>query len=385
LEDNVKKVVLSMLSILLVVSLYGCAPAAPTPAPKLEPIYIAIAVPLTGNYAQYGQYFLTSAQIRIDEANAAGGVKGRKLVLESYDDRGDIAEGSNLAQKISDDPKYIAVIGGFTSTSVLASAPIYGKNKIVQMVPAASHQDITKVSQYSWVQSSVATEMRNMFNMVVDGIGSKKIAYIFLNNDSGLSALKLVQGFVAERKDVELVAYQSYNEGQVSDYTPLLSKIKEANPETIMISAQYKDVAAILTQAKQIGFGTTKFANLSTAYSDEFLKLAGSAAEGFYVSTLYFADNPEPGVQSFAKKFKEASGGKTANMFASQAYESASMLVYALEQGATDRASLYDQMLKIKLWKGLTYTAEFTDRVPARVGVSIMVKDGKWVVADFKK
>ena len=167
--------------------------------------------------------------------------------------------------------------------------------------------------------------------------------------------------------------------------TCALPIFKEANPEVVMISAQYKDVAAILTQAKQMGFGETKFANLSTAYSDEFLKLAGATAEGFYVSTLYFADNPDPGVQTFSKKFKEASGGKTANMFASQAYECASLLVYALEQGATDRASLYEQMLKIKEWKGLTYTATFTNRVPARVGVSIMVKDGKWVVADFKK
>ena len=178
----------------------GCAPKEPDPKAiqPADPIYVAIAVPVTGNQALYGEYFCTSAQIKVDEVNAAGGINGRQIVLDVYDDRGDVAEASNLAQKICDDEKYVAVIGGFASTSVLASAPIYGENGMPQMVPAASHMDITKVSDYTWLQASVADEMRNFANMVMDGIGSKKIAYIYLNNDSGLSGLELLKEQVAK-------------------------------------------------------------------------------------------------------------------------------------------------------------------------------------------
>ena len=163
----------------------------------------------------------------------------------------------------------------------------------------------------------------------------------------------------------------------------MLSKLKRAEPETIMISAQYKDVANILKQAKQMDFGDIKFANLSTCYSDEFLTLAGDAAEGFYVSTLYFAENPDENVQKFSKMFFDASGGKTANQFASQAYECMSMLVYAFEQGADTRAEVHEALMEISEWNGLTCTSKYTDRVPEKNGVPIMVKDGKWALAEY--
>lgn len=376
----------AVMALTLCAGLAGCAKEetpATDQAASGEPIYVAIAVPMTGNQALYGEYFTTSAKIKVDEVNAAGGVNGRQIVLDVYDDRGDVAEASNLAQKICDDEKYVAVIGGFASTSVLASAPIYGENAMPQMVPAASHMDITKVSQYTWLQASVADEMRNFSDMVMDGIGSKRVAYIYLNNDSGLSGLELLKDQVSKHPGVELVAAESFNEGQVSDFSPLLSKLKEAQPETIMISAQYKDIANILKQAKQMDFGETKFANLSTCYSDEFLTLAGDDAEGFYVSTLYFAENPDEGVQQFSKLFSEASGGKTANQFASQAYECMSMLVYAFEQGAYTREDVYQALLGIKEWDGLTCTSTYTDRVPEKNGVPIMVKDGKWALAEY--
>ncbi len=381
-----KKALSVLLCVVLVVAICamsGCAQQEESTQQTNDPLYVAMAVPVTGNQAMYGEYFSTAAQIKVDEVNAAGGINGRQIVLEVFDDRGDVAEASNLAQKICDDEKYIAVIGGFASTSVLASAPIYGENGMPQMVPAASHMDITKVSDYTWLQASVADEMRNFFNMVVDGIGSKKIAYIYLNNDSGLSGLELLQGFVEGREDIELVAAESFNEGQVSDFTPLLSKLKQAEPETIMISAQYKDIANILKQAQQMDFGDTTFANLGTCYSDEFLTLAGDAAEGFYVSTLYFADNPDEGVQEFSQLFYEASDGKTANQFASQAYECMSMLVYAFEQGATTREEVQQALLGISEWDGLTCTSKYTDRVPEKEGVPIMVKDGKWALAEY--
>ena len=90
-----------------------------------KPIIIGVAVPLTGEGAQYGQSILNSALMMAEKINEKGGVKGRKIELLPSDDRMDPREAGAVASKLVDNPDVLAVVGHFSSTCSLAACPIY--------------------------------------------------------------------------------------------------------------------------------------------------------------------------------------------------------------------------------------------------------------------
>ena len=97
--------------------------------------------------------------------------------------------------------------------------------------------------------------------------------------------------------------------------------------------------------------------------------------------TIFFADNPDERIQNFTTKYREKYG-ENPNYFVTNAYESLAMIEQALKEGATDRESLYQNLLKIREWDGETGYATFDEnRMVNRDMTVIVVKDGKWIVA----
>lgn len=103
--------------------LIGCSIGGLAGAGRDE-IKIAVVGPMSGDAATYGQDFVRGAQMAAEKINAAGGVDGKKIVIEQFDDRNDTTETANIAQKIGCDPSILASIGHFTSSTVYAAMPI---------------------------------------------------------------------------------------------------------------------------------------------------------------------------------------------------------------------------------------------------------------------
>src|SRR5688500_12239176 len=111
---------------------------------------IAVAGPMSGDAAQYGQDFMRGAELAAEKINAAGGVNGKQIKLVSFDDRNDTTEAANVAQKIATDSSIVASMGPFTSSTVYASMPIYQSNQLPLLVISASDPKITQQGN-EWV------------------------------------------------------------------------------------------------------------------------------------------------------------------------------------------------------------------------------------------
>lgn len=356
---------------------------APASAPaEGEKIYIACGAPFTGDDAQYGNYFKNAINMKVDNINENGGINGRMIQIDYFDDKSTPKESSNIAQMVTSDPKYIAEIGSYNSTCVLAGAPIYQQAGMVQMAPCAGHPDITKANQYLFRnQNSNDVEFSWLADVAVNKLGKKKIAIIHLNNDSGI-VLKDILNTEIPKLGGEVVTIEGYIQGQVSDYSSILTKVKAANPDLVICVTSYNDMGTMLQQAKQLDLSGVEWLSSGMIYSDDFLKLAGDAGEGVYAMTIFFADNPEARIAAFTKEYRERYN-ENPNYFATTAYESMAMIEAALKAGATNRESLYQELLKIKEWDGDTGYATFDDqRMVNRAMTIIKVQDGKWVMAD---
>ena len=347
-----------------------------------EPFYLAVAEPFTGDDAQYGEFCYAGVMIAVNEFNENGGIDGRLIQVDKFDDKNEPKEAANIAQLIGSDEKYLAVIGGMSSPSCLASAPIYEKNQLVQYAPSAGHMDISTY-EYTWVQALGAEVENPLFcKVAAEDLGGKEIALIYLNNDNGIDTVNYFNE-LTDTYNYTMVAAEGYIAGQVRDFTPMLTKIKAANPDILVINAQYSDVAAILRQREQVGLGDIKVLLSSPSYSQDFLDLAGEAAEGVYIISTFTPLDPDPAVQDFCEKFEDMVGQQP-NPFAQQPYECALMFIDCLKNGAQTRDDIYQMMCDMTYWEGATYSAEIVEHRPVRDQLNIIqVKNGEFVYADL--
>ena len=353
---------------------------------KSEEYTIALIAPFTGDAAQYGEAFKTGVTVACNEVNAAGGINGINLNLEVFDDAADAAQSTNMAQIVTSDEEYIAAIGTYSSTQVLAMASIFDEAQMPLMVPCAGNSMISTDYNYTFQRGmTIPIEASMMARYAVQKLGGQRIAFIALNNDAGLQFIDSVENQMKEMKDAgtdcEIVAIEKFNEGEVRDYSAMVLKIKEADPDVVVVNIGYVECAAILNQARQAGLECQWLGNQSM-YTEDFTKLVGDTAIGFDVSTAFFAENPDEKIQEFVNECKEIDG-KIPNAYARNAYECTAMIAQCLKDGATTRQELYDALCNMEIWEGKTGTNQWKNRQSVEDYLILQYKgNDKWELFD---
>jgi branched-chain amino acid transport system substrate-binding protein len=99
---------------------------------------IGTAGPLSNAEALFGNTWQNGMQLAINDANAAGGINGQKLVLVRQDDQGDPKQGTLLAQKFCDDDGVLAVIANFNSGVTIPSSDVYNRCGLPQVTNSSN-------------------------------------------------------------------------------------------------------------------------------------------------------------------------------------------------------------------------------------------------------
>ena len=352
--------------------LSGCGSGASSSGKEIS---LGLTAPMTGDYAEYGEVFKNGIELAMDKVNAEGGINGKQLKLVVGDSKADPKEAANIAQKFAADKSILAVIGDFTSTAALAGSPIYQKNSLVQLSPTSSHPDFTKGGTYIFRNiSTQEDEGPTVARYAVNDLHKKKIAVIYINNDWGVVAK---DNFIKGVKDAggEIVDVEEYLPEQGKDFSAIITKIRDKNPDMLYLGCMYTDAALIAQQTRKLNFNVDLIGT-GSLYSDELLKLGGAAVEGFHLTCSFFPGDPRPEVQEFVKRYKEKYG-KSPSMFAAQAFDAANMIIQALKDGATDRKSLRDKLAAIRDFPGVTGLTSFDENRNVKKEISkLYVKDG---------
>ena len=124
---------------LLGTALAGCGGNAA----KSDEIRIGANFEMTGNTANYGTSTLEGLKLAIKEANDAGGVGGKKIVLVEADNKSEAAESINAATKLISDDHVRAIVGPATTGNVIAESQVATDNKVPIIAPDATAVDVT--------------------------------------------------------------------------------------------------------------------------------------------------------------------------------------------------------------------------------------------------
>lgn len=330
-------------------ALAACAPPGQTSGGGGEAtgaIKIANVNAQSGQLSSLGQWEHKGVKLAIDEVNKAGGVNGRQIKLDLFDDQGDPTVGTNLARKVAAEG-YVAMLGTAESAVTLAMAPILKDAKIPNITSGQSPKLAELKSPFLFLNAPTSVTFdETLAKYLVDGKGYKKIALISNNGAYGTGEhdafLKALQ-----TRSITPVADEVVTPDQ-KDFNSNLAKIREQDPEVLFIGGEEVMSGLIAKQARELGLKAI-FAGGAPIGTDVYATTAGLAnAEGSIVSSPYLSNEASDAIKEFAAKFKTAYG-EDARMHVAKAYDGASILIEALKAtGGEGGQKLADAIRAVK-------------------------------------
>src|SRR5690348_4594842 len=371
----------------LAAMLLGTATSRAAFADSSEPIMLGVSGPLTGPNAQYGAQWKQGFDLALDEIHAAGGINGRKLAYTFQDSQSDPRQSVAIAQKFVSDPKIMMELGDFSSPASMAASPIYQRGGLVQFGFTNSHPDFTKGGDYMWSTSvSQADEQPLLALYAVRHLGLKKLAVLHQNTDWGRTSKDY---FVKAAKDYG--ADVAVTEGYIADerdFRSTLVRVRDTNPDGLILISYYSDGALIARQARQVGLKQVICA-ASSVYSPKFIELGGDAVEDVHVGTRYFPEDPRPEVRKFIAAFKAKYNGQEPDSFNAYSYDAMNVAAAVLRIDATDRKAIRDAFAKVKdvptvIFGPATFDVA-TRRVKGAMNAELVVHKGQFALWDGKQ
>ncbi len=292
------------------------------------PIKIAVVDAQSGSSSDLGQFEWRGVSLAVKQANAAGGVNGRKIQLTLYDDQGDPTVGTELARKIASEGD-IAMLGTAESAVTIAMAPILKSEKIPNITSGQSTGLIAVKSPYLFLNGPTGlTYDSTLAKYLVTTKGYKKIAML-TNNDSYGAGEEKAMASSLQSLDITPVASKVVPADQ-TNMTPALDAIRGASPQVLFIGAEEAQSGLIVKQARALGM-TAVIAEGAPAGTPLYLSTAGTAnANGTIVSSPYLGNAASAAAQKFAAAYTGAYGSAP-ELHGAKAYDGAEIMISALK------------------------------------------------------
>ena len=307
-------------------------------------IKIGVSVPLSGDAASYGNDIKNSLLF----ANKELSDNNYELVFE--DDRCDGKQSASIAHKfVSNKVRY--VLGFACSGSLLSSAPIYEKNKIIVISAGASSPTVSTAGDFIF---RTAPSDVSSLAVLVDYLVAhhKKITFLADESDYSEGMVKGVQSFAGEKLSINVERFLPTE----SDFNSLLLRIKSANPEALMLVTQAEGKLADIAKAIRVLNWSIHVYGAYFPGSPSFLNTAGEAANGikYLDAPLVSEVASSKGLELYQKFISEYGTPKSIPYFFVTAYNSFDALDLAIKSGKDVKNTLYE--LKVD---GITGTFYF--------------------------
>ncbi len=308
---------------------------------------------MTGSEATFGISTDEGLRLAFEEANAAGGIKGKKIKLITMDDQGKAEEAAAVATRLIEQEKVLVLIGEVASSRSLAVAPLAQNKKVPMVSPSSTNPKVTEVGDYIFRTCFIDPFQGTvMAKFAFETQKYKKVAV--LRDVKSDYSVGLADFFVTKFKSLggDVVGDVSYQSGDV-DFKAQLTKLKSLNPDAILIPGYYTEVGLIARQARELGYKGT-FLGGDGWDSPKLSEIGQSAVDGAYFSNHFSNESTDPTAVEFMKRF-QAKYNKTPDGLSSVAYDAGKIIIKALES-ATEltRENIRGELAKIKDFQGAT-------------------------------
>ncbi len=265
-----------------------------------DTVKIGVQAPITGKYANEGQGIDNFVRLIIEEKNKEGGLLGKQIEVVTCDDEAKAQKAAVCAKKLVNEGVF-AVIGSYTSGATEAAQTTYYRNKVLQTSDGTS-DSLIKRKYWTFFRNSFPNSAQGEFTADYF-VNVKKYKRIVILSDYSSYSDGLANSVVdAIEKLGENIAFRGKIKSGSQNFTAILTKIKDLNPDVIYYSGYYTDGGLLRVQQEQLGI-KADFVGGDSNDNPDFLKLAGKSAQGVYLINV-----PTPDILPYkeAKKYLKA-------------------------------------------------------------------------------
>ena len=263
---------------------------------------VAIAGPMTGQYASAGDQIRKGAEMAVADINAKGGVLGQPLKLEVGDDACDPKQAVSVANTMVN-KKIVFMHGHWCSSSTIPASDVYDESQI-PMATVSTNPQVTERGLKNIFRIMGRDDQQGIVaaGYLAENHKDKKIAVVDDKSAYGKGLADEVAKALAA-KGVKPVLRESITAGE-KDYSGLISKFKSAGVEIMAYGGYHTEVALILRQAQQAGLKLMVMGS-DTMTNTELVTAAGAASDNVFFTFTPDA-RKDPAAADIVKKFRDA-------------------------------------------------------------------------------
>lgn len=315
-------------------------------------VKIGIITPLSGELATYGQGTLNAAKLAVEKINSQE--TGLEIEIIAEDSPCNPTTAISALNKLQSIDDVDVILGPLCSSELLAISPILNKDKLVLISPSATSPEITDAGDYIF-RTVASDDLRaKVFANYLINENILSIAIIYENDDAGVG---FEQAFVKEYKNLggNILIEEVYELG-VSDMRSQLTKIKDKNPENMLMLSYPAETGRILVQSEELGIEARFFEGFEVMSDPQVEEIAGDLVNGVtYIQSASLGEEAE----NFKTSYMESYGNE-APYYSAEAYDIVMVYAEVLKKDS-NLNNLKKNLYTIKDFKGVSGTITFDE------------------------
>ena len=383
-----QKITLLAVGVLFITGLCACDELVSILSDKEMPnqipdeILIGIVLPLSGKYVEspddpWIQRYLNGFLMAQAEINAAQRAPLRFII---EDDKSTIEGALEAFDKLIHEDGVVAILGPASSTQVEVAFPVAEENRLVAIGPSSAAAGLSAIGDYVFrINQSVDKLIPRGVRLTHEKLKYRRIAKLATSDDVYSQSADTLFAESLNAIGVEVLLTETFLL-RAGDYTEQLTRIKAVNPDAIIVSAQPRDMPAIMVQARQVGIGEG-IPIIMPLLGSPRVQEAGDAAEGTITFSSWSNEADTPGNEAFVQGFR-AKYEMEPDLFSALTYTSVYLLSNAITNaGSTESEAIRDALAKTADFDTVLGTFSF-DAVgdPVYDPIMLIVRDGAFEV-----
>jgi branched-chain amino acid transport system substrate-binding protein len=214
-------------------------------------VWLAEISPLTGPLSFVGVDNRQGVNAAVAEINRRGGIRGRRVRVQVFDDGSNPSQAVSNMNRIADDDKYLGVVGSGFSSSGLAVAPIIEREGIPYISMASSVAQVTPAKPYYYMTTATSRLFAYSMAFQLRKLGIRRIALMADNGGFGREGARNVDelsrrfGFqIVERIIFPLTS---------TTFQAELTRVKSSNAQALWLWNATTLAVTITKEARQLG------------------------------------------------------------------------------------------------------------------------------------
>jgi branched-chain amino acid transport system substrate-binding protein len=313
-----------------------------------QDLVLGYSASTTGPYATQAKRNSVALEVALDEINAAGGINGKKLTVQSFDTSGKPEQAVVAVQHFAQDTNALAVIGPFSSSECRVAFPVGDRLGIAQMSMASSAPKLaapfkfafrnTVEENYTWERLFRAIERKNIPHATI------AIAYA---TDDAVSQAVGATVLPEQIKKTKMTLTDTVTfRVNAFDFSAQVSQLKQKPSDLIGVGSPSDTLLRFLTELRRQGDRGRILGGSSIADVD-LPERMGPAGEGTMVGVTYYAGMEDARNKKFVELFKAKLKAKGETVIDPSQFDAATYDIVYMYADAMKRAKVTGDAAKL--------------------------------------